>query len=107
MIIVYIILQIAPNYKIYFFLSLLLNQEFPKDCQEVKAYVSVASGQYMILPQNNGSSFPVYCDMDTDGGGWLVSMNNLFSNLQESSYNFEVSFTLVLWVKTYWYLVIH
>ena len=72
------------------FLSLFLNQEPPKDCQDIKAYLNVVSGQYMIRPQNTGTSFPVYCDMDTDGGGWLVSMTNLFCNLQESSYNFEV-----------------
>ena len=47
---------------------------FPKDCQEIRANGNVASGQYMIRPQDTGTSFPVYCDMDTDGGGWLVSM---------------------------------
>ena len=48
------------------------NVELPKDCQEVKDRGNVASGQYMISPQDDEPPFRVYCDLDTDGGGWTV-----------------------------------
>ena len=30
------------------------------------------SGRYMIRPTPQISSFPAYCDMDNDGGGWML-----------------------------------
>jgi hypothetical protein len=35
-------------------------------------YPESTSGQYWLATTLNGSPFPAYCDMVTDGGGWLV-----------------------------------
>ena len=44
----------------------------PKDCSDLK-YKHSKSGVYRIDP-DNVKSFKVYCDMDTDGGSWTVSI---------------------------------
>ncbi|XP_057584968.1 tenascin-N isoform X2 [Hippopotamus amphibius kiboko] len=45
----------------------------PSDCSQVQQNSNVASGLYTIY-LNGDTSRPlqVYCDMDTDGGGWIV-----------------------------------
>ncbi|XP_038061099.1 ficolin-2-like [Patiria miniata] len=42
------------------------------DCQDVLQHGSLESGLYIIYPGGNQPSLTVYCDMDTDGGGWIV-----------------------------------
>ena len=45
----------------------------PVSCKEVFQLDSTkSSGVHTIYPYNNGTSFNVYCDMDTDGGGWTL-----------------------------------
>ncbi|KAM3866237.1 tenascin-N [Diretmus argenteus] len=46
---------------------------FPMDCVQIMKNGNKKSGIYTIYVNNNRSKqVEVYCDMDTDGGGWLV-----------------------------------
>eukprot|EP00058_Branchiostoma_floridae_P023917 XP_002609407.1 hypothetical protein BRAFLDRAFT_86509 [Branchiostoma floridae] len=46
----------------------------PRDCSDVLKEGHQDSGIYVIYPHENdgGRSIGVFCDMDTDGGGWTV-----------------------------------
>ncbi|KAK7090935.1 microfibril-associated glycoprotein 4-like [Littorina saxatilis] len=46
-------------------------ETLPKDCVEAQRY-SNESGVVTIYPDDDNSGLQVYCDQDTDGGGWLV-----------------------------------
>ena len=49
----------------------------PHDCQEIKDLGHKDSGVYHITPLGTYSGFDVYCDMSTEDGGWLVSVENI------------------------------
>ena len=49
-----------------------------RDCTEANALGDKTSGIYMIQPDGNGDSMRVFCDMDTDGGGWTVGNASVF-----------------------------
>ncbi|GBL86730.1 hypothetical protein AVEN_95981-1 [Araneus ventricosus] len=56
--------------------------ERPMDCAELMENGVTESGVYTVYPRSrltNCKSIDVYCDMETDGGGWTVSRKSLHS----------------------------
>ena len=69
------------------FVSMLMgsNKNIGKSCKEIKDHKSNSkSGMYVIQPKNK--KYKVYCDMETDGGGWTQ-----FGYINHPSKNFKGS----------------
>lgn len=48
---------------------------FPKDCSQAMLNGDTTSGLYTIYLNNNKTqALEVFCDMSSDGGGWIVSI---------------------------------
>jgi len=51
-----------------------------EDCSHHKA-AGRPTGVYTIYPNGIPNGISVYCDMDTDGGGWTVRNTQMVSSL--------------------------
>lgn len=65
---------------------------FPMDCLQIMKNGNGKSGVYTIYINSDRSKpLEVYCDMDTDGGGWLVRMTLYYTlemneNINENTF---------------------
>ncbi|KAL9956968.1 hypothetical protein ACROYT_G038538 [Oculina patagonica] len=59
---------------------------------------SKGDGEYWIDPENDGNPLKVFCDMTTDGGGWLLVTNVV---LPDSSSLSLVSDSSYRWISNY------
>ncbi|XP_047474475.1 fibrinogen-like protein 1 [Penaeus chinensis] len=58
------------------------------DCAQLLLQGFTESGVYTIYPRNSDKSVAVWCDMETDGGGWTVFLNRA---QQPEQLNFSMS----------------
>ena len=70
--------------------------DLPQDCQAVKDMGHHNSGVYHVYPGGVYSGFEVYCDMETDGGGWLVRNIHIIIIATWSGILYHVE-----WMKSY------
>lgn len=61
----------------------------PRDCFDIQMMGEEASGVYKIYPEGIKGGVDVFCDMENDSGGWLVSilLNDQFGLLWKFVFN--------------------
>lgn len=79
---------------------------FPMDCVQIMKNGNMKSGIYTIYVNNDRSKpIEVYCDMDTDGGGWLVWSTNtnmqFYCSIGLNNIDTEVHYSVLRWECMY------
>jgi len=68
------------------------DKSFPYDCWDVKHKLHhTNSGIYDIYVGRSAKKIKVYCDMDTDGGGWTVCINTRLLPKYRGPFSYIVS----------------
>lgn len=68
-----------------FFFSGKVRFPFPTECSQELLNGALESGEVDIYPQGKeGQAVRVYCDMETDGGGWTVKLQTVISATLQS-----------------------
>ena len=62
-------------------LLLAMQVDEPVDCSDLKSTGLFTDSGIYTIQLTRGSTLKVYCDMTTDGGGWLVSTLILYSEI--------------------------
>ncbi|KAJ8033637.1 Fibrinogen-like protein A [Holothuria leucospilota] len=64
----------------YFFYQ---EPEYPRDCKEVRdsCNTQISNGVFLIKPDGYHKPFEVYCDNDSESGGWTVIQRRLDGSL--------------------------
>lgn len=69
-------------------------ESIPRSCKEIRDKGESNSGIYKIKPEHASSAIMVYCDMQTNGGGWTYIHNrfdgteDFFLNWHDYKYGF-------------------
>ncbi|XP_051547090.1 fibroleukin-like [Myxocyprinus asiaticus] len=53
----------------------------PRDCSDISLLEQRTNGVYLVTPDPRNGSFPVYCDMESFGGGWTVVQRRINGNV--------------------------
>ncbi|XP_030065299.1 microfibril-associated glycoprotein 4 isoform X2 [Microcaecilia unicolor] len=66
----------------------------PQDCADIYAQGYETNGVYLIYPTGPLAPVPVYCDMSTDGGKWMVFQKRCDGSVDfyRDWYNYKVGF---------------
>lgn len=75
----------------------ILGNQTPRDCYDVLTQrPNSTSGVYRVYPGTLRRGMDVVCDMDVDGGGWLVSFSSRSDcRDQEFAIKIKITFSLI------------